>query len=142
VDEKGGHETGFADAFVVPTKRARVRELLTKPKRRREFLDSLNHHAPLDPRCMTRVSPSAQTASGIEVLLRSRGAGRECHAISSDRTVDGRTLPLTQALALVVGRGQGTVLSCIPGRLAYYEAEDPGERYVLEHAGGRTTRCS
>jgi hypothetical protein len=27
--------------------------------------------------------------------------------------------------------GIGTVLSCIPGRLAYYEAEDAGERYIF-----------
>jgi len=27
--------------------------------------------------------------------------------------------------------GNGTLLSCIPGRLGYFEGEDPGERYVL-----------
>ncbi len=39
---------------------------------------------------------------------------------------------LTDALAAVVGRGFGTILVCIPGSLAYYEGEDPGERYILE----------
>jgi hypothetical protein len=28
----------------------------------------------------------------------------------------------------------GTFVSCIPGRLAYFEAEGPGQRYVLERA--------
>jgi hypothetical protein len=35
-----------------------------------------------------------------------------------------------EALERIVGRGLGTVLSCIPGRLAFVETED--ERFILE----------
>jgi hypothetical protein len=34
------------------------------------------------------------------------------------------------ALKEVVGYGMGTLISCIPGRLAYFESED--ERYILQ----------
>jgi len=37
-----------------------------------------------------------------------------------------------EALGEVVGRQMGTFLSCIPGRLAYFEGEDMGFRWVLE----------
>ena len=38
--------------------------------------------------------------------------------------------PLVDALTEVVGKGMGTVLSCIPGRLVFVETED--ERFILE----------
>jgi hypothetical protein len=40
-------------------------------------------------------------------------------------------MDLLAALELVIGSGLGTVISCIPGKLAYYEGELPGDRYVL-----------
>jgi hypothetical protein len=41
-------------------------------------------------------------------------------------------MTLDVALDAVVGRGMGAFLSCIPGRLAFFEAEGPGERYILD----------
>jgi hypothetical protein len=39
-------------------------------------------------------------------------------------------IDLTHALETVIGRGMGTFLSCIPGKLAYFEDEDC--RWILE----------
>jgi hypothetical protein len=38
---------------------------------------------------------------------------------------------LAEALARVIGAGYGTFLSCVPGKLGYYEAATPAERYFL-----------
>jgi len=38
--------------------------------------------------------------------------------------LDGQELLLESALESVVGNGIGTILSCIPGKLAYFEGED------------------
>jgi hypothetical protein len=35
----------------------------------------------------------------------------------------------------VVGHNDGTFISCIPGRLAYFEGEGLNERYVLQRPG-------
>ena len=51
-------------------------------------------------------------------------------AISEDPGLDQKDLPLVDALERIVGRGMGTILSCIPGRLAFVETED--ERFILE----------
>jgi hypothetical protein len=48
----------------------------------------------------------------------------------SDPALDEKELPLFEALTQIVGRGMGTVLSCLPGRLAFVETED--ERFILE----------
>ena len=51
-------------------------------------------------------------------------------AISEDPALDQKELALTAALKEIVGSGMGTVLSCIPGQLAFVETED--ERFILE----------
>jgi len=51
-------------------------------------------------------------------------------AISEDPSLDQKELPLVEALDRIIGRGMGTVLSCIPGCLAFVETED--ERFILE----------
>lgn len=132
------HETAVVDAFIVPSKQDRIRELLSKPKRRRGVLESLYHQAPLDPRCMSRVPPADQSSSRIEALLRAKGAPDLCYVISTDRSLDGSTVALRKALDRIVGRGEGTIISCLPGRLGYFEAEEAGERYLLERRGGPT----
>jgi hypothetical protein len=69
------------------------------------------------------------TADILETL-RSKGAPEKCFAISEDDDLDGKELFLSDALKEIVGRGIGTFLSCIPGRLAYFEDEDG--RFILE----------
>jgi hypothetical protein len=46
--------------------------------------------------------------------------------------LDARTLPLKEALGLILGMSPGTLVSCIPGRLAYFEGEEKGARFILE----------
>jgi len=39
---------------------------------------------------------------------------------------------LAEAVEKVLGMGMGTFISCIPGKLAYFEGEDENERLLLE----------
>jgi hypothetical protein len=125
------HEEAFIRAFIVADKQERYVGLLASSKRRHGFLDRLNHHLDYDPALATPVPAGEQTASGIERLLRQRGAPDMCHTISCHEAWDARELPLHEALNLIVGFSVGTVLCCIPGKLAYYEAEDLRHRYIL-----------
>jgi hypothetical protein len=131
-------DAAFIRAFVAPTKRERIVELLSKPKRRREVLRTLAHFGDLDPRFCVRIPSTEQSGSGIARLLRKRGAPAECYLISEAIDLDGKRMPLPDALERIVAYGMGTLLSCIPGRLGYYEGEARGERYLLEREGCRT----
>jgi hypothetical protein len=79
-----------------------------------------------------------QNPADILLLLRKRGAPGECIFLAEDAALDGRRLPLDEAVAAVVGRGMGAFISCVPGRLAYFEGEDPSERCILERADPHT----
>lgn len=59
----------------------------------------------------------------IHSLLTSYGAGETCYVISWDQEIDGKYLPLVMVLDRVVGQGMPSLVSCIPGKLAYFEAE-------------------
>ncbi|NIA71705.1 hypothetical protein HBA54_24225 [Pelagibius litoralis] len=126
------HETALINAFVLPAKRERALDQLANHKRRRKFLESLYHYRDLDPRYRIDIAPADQQAETIFSLLTKRGASAQCHLISSDRNLDGFDIALSDALAKVVGLGEGTLVSCIPGRLGYFEGESPGDRFILE----------
>ncbi len=63
-------------------------------------------------------------------ILGGLGAPDTCHVISEGR-FDGQEMELLAALEETVGSGFGTVISCLPGRLGYFEGE-MRERYILQ----------
>jgi len=117
--------------FVNPLKRKHLIEILANPKRRHRATATLAHFQDLDPSTVVPLESTAQTPAAIEDVLRSRGAGDTCHVISENRAIDGKTLSLKLALEKVVGQGMGTLLSCVPGELAYYEGGGPSDRCIL-----------
>jgi len=77
------------------------------------------------------VPASQHSANAIAKLLANKGAPNLCYVISADREIDNRELPLDCALEKTVGMNMGTFISCIPGKLGYFEFEDIGERYIF-----------
>ena len=114
-------------AFIVPAKRVRYLSLLANEKRRAKFLDCLNHCRDIDNRYATVLPSTADAFS----LLCECGAPDLCHVISDCRDMDGREMPLEDAVAHAESVGWGTILCCIPGRLAYYLDEAGSERRIL-----------
>lgn len=85
---------------------------------------------------MTALSlDQSSSAQRIAAALRARGAPNECYVITEGER-DGTTTRLEDALRWTRG---GTVLLCIPGRLAYYVSEDESDQWIVER---RDTRAS
>jgi hypothetical protein len=123
-------EQALFEAFAVPSKRQRDVELLTTNKGRDKIRVGLDHFNDLDPRFCTLVAPSEQNPDGILRILKGLGAPPLCYVMSSGRELDGREMDLAEALTLVIGRGFGTFVSCVPGKLAYFEGETQKLRYI------------
>src|SRR5262245_33956694 len=121
------HESGIPK-FIDPRRRERVIELLSRPKGRQAFVAGLHHFAAWDVSATMAVPPSEASSQAIAKLLRARGAGEHCYLISAERRFDKMELSLPDALREVVGSNSGTIVSCVPGRLAYYEGEDRNTR--------------
>jgi hypothetical protein len=119
-------EEAIVRAFIAPHRRARWLFSLGSAKRRQRFLDCLNHCADLNPRYGQSVSSSAD----LVALLRAQGAPSLCHVVSAVASIDGREMSLVEAVAAAESAGWGTIISCIPGRLACY-IDEAGTRWRL-----------
>ena len=124
-------EATLISTFVSPTKRKHLIEILANPKRRHRATTALAHFEDFDATTLVPLDSDTQTPAAIEAALRGRGAGELCHVISENRAIDGKHLSLKLALEKVVGQGMGTLLSCVPGELAYYEGKGPSDRCIL-----------
>jgi hypothetical protein len=124
------HERGIILSFIAPERQNRYLEILAKPKRRNDITASLAHFKHLDMRYAVQIRPPQRRASEILKLLKLKGAPETCYALSEDSELDGKEIQLADALTSIVGRGMGTFLSCIPGKLGYFEDED--QRWILE----------
>ena len=124
------HERQLVRAFLLPQRQERYLELLFNPRRRDDVTSQLVHFKHLDMRWVVDLPPSFECSSKLFQILKEKGEPDTCWAISEDSDLDGKELLLSEALNTIVGREIGTFLSCLPGRLAYFEDED--ERWILE----------
>jgi len=119
-------------AFVAPERQERYLTLLGSERGRVKMRATLAHFRDLGPQFTHALPTNVLSAESLMVLLRRKGAPAECYLFAEEGVLDDRRMPLADALKAVVGRGQGVFVSCLPGRLAYFEGEDVGARYVLE----------
>ena len=111
-------------------KRDRYREIFSDSRLRQKFTSQLTHFKDFDPQYRLPIPSNRLFVNNIARELNKRHSPKIVFAISEDPALDQKKVPLVQALEQIVGRGMGTILSCIPGRLAFVETED--ERFILE----------
>ncbi len=120
------HEEKTVESFILREKRHRYKYLLDHSKKRAAELDRLNHCTDLDPRWISWL----RSNTAVVDLLWKEGSPKEVYLISASDDLDGRTMMLEEAIEECPERGWGTIVSCIPGRLAYYY-DECGERRAL-----------
>jgi len=124
------HESSLIAAFIKRGKRERYREIVANSRLRHKFTSLLPHFKDFDPQYRLPIPSNKLFVDNIARELDKRHSPKIVFAISEDPALDQREIPLVHALPQIVGRGMGTILSCIPGRLAFVETED--ERFILE----------
>lgn len=127
------HEQAVVRAFIVKDKQERSLFLLSHPERRRKFTDGLAHFKWLDMRFAHHIRAStAHTAAELVSLLRRKGAGKMVWIISESAQIDGQEMSIEDAMERTWGLCRGTILSCIPGKLAFFRGEEMRSEYLLE----------
>jgi hypothetical protein len=130
------HEYLFVNTFVLRKRRERIFFELQSSKKRGKFFNRLCHtyFEVLDRRFCQKIPSSSQPEDIIRILTQ-RGAPRTCYVISSNSIVDQNNLLLTEVIEQIFWYGLPTIIICIPGHLAYFEAEQEHgspPRYILE----------
>jgi len=115
-----------------PQQARRVSALLSKKKGRASVIALLSHYLRLDDR-YTRALRTNELFTDEDLVgeMRKLGAPRECYVVSEDKRIDDRMMDLEEAFSKLSDHDFGTLVSCIPGTLAYYEPEDVGLRYIF-----------
>jgi hypothetical protein len=116
-------------AFVVQAKRRRFLMLLGSARRRKRALRALNLFAHWDPRWVQPLPSSAH----VLAALRAAGAPAECHLVTCSASLDGRDLPLADAVEAIEDFPFASLLCCLPGELACFfdEIAAPRDRILL-----------
>ena len=126
------HEEQFARFFIKPEKSDRYLSMLDSKRGRKKLRDGLYHCRDLDSRFAHLVPSGEQYSTSIGRVLKSKGAPDTCYVFSADDEFDQREMLLSKALSEIVGFVPGTFISCIAGKLGYFEFEDMSRRYILE----------
>lgn len=127
------HEQAFVEQFVRGDRKPRYLALLASEKKRRKFIAQLAHFRDFDDRRVSLIPANQQSARQILALLVRAGAAETCYVFSEVGNLDQREMTLREALDGTVASCMGTIISCLPGKLAYYEGERPGKRYLLRN---------
>jgi len=125
------HERGFLDFLAEPTKRRMATLLELGGKRRPDVRAMMDHSVRLHPLSSKHLTGSQVDASSVAATLRKLGAPSTCFIVSADSDLDGREMALGDALKAIIAKGNGAFVSCIPGRLGFYEYEDMRSSYLL-----------
>jgi len=120
------HARRLVTAFALPSKVGRLNSLRSSDEKRAKFRAGLAL-MPFRSDRTTRLSHADASPAAVLTRLRDLGAGERCVVFEAGAEYAGA---LDDAVAAVVGRGDGAVISCLPGRLGYAES-DSGERLLL-----------
>ena len=124
------HEEAAVKAFIRSNRQERYLKFLSSPNQRNRFTSELAHFKALDAKCLVTIPSNQQNPSSVAELLTTKGAGSRCWVISENSELDSRELDLREALNETIGSGMGTIISCVAGKLGYFEDEDV--RYILQ----------
>jgi hypothetical protein len=130
------HEKAFVEAFISPSRQERFMAALANPKKREIFNRELHHPKAtfIIGKYIEHIVPSQHYVKFLAPKLRSMGAPDQCWVFGN--YIDGLAMNLEEALAELIGYRTGTIASCLPGELAFFENED--ESVILHRPRGIT----
>jgi len=85
----------------------------------------------LDPQYSEHLKGSDAFSGTVEAILHKSGASPTCFVFSTNSHLDGREMLLREALEEIIGMGDAAFVSCIPGRLGFYEYDCMKSSYIL-----------
>jgi len=123
-------EEAILRAFIRPERADQYVTQLKKKQRREKLRFDLDNLFDLDGRWIRSLSREDDNPRALYAFLRKLGAPESCYVMSAYSEYDGAYLALLEVLNAVHATGMGTIVSCVPDKLAYYEGED--RRFILQ----------
>jgi len=125
------HELLVVNTFIDKNQRNRFNTLLSSKKGRAKARGLMSHSIRFVPHLIHEIPTNKQTSEEIIKILLQHKASTSCYLISEHTRLDKTVMGLAEAINEVVGSGIATIVSCIPGKLAYFEGEGFNNRFIL-----------
>jgi len=125
------HELLLIKAFVIKERQQRYINLVTTAKGRKKFRNYISHFSDLNANYCVPLH-SFKTYSQLYDRLRSEGSLDMVYIIAANSQYDMQSLSLLDATKQLFSSDISYFISCIPGKLAYYEGEEKNQRYLLK----------
>ncbi len=128
------HEVEYIKSFIIKDKKQRYYDLIRSKKGRLKIKSLLCHAhiADIVDEFKFLLPTKNQMLSTILKILKSHNAKNTCQLIFESKIINNEEMELEDALKKFFGQSSGIIISCIPGKLAYYEGEDTDERYIIK----------
>jgi len=126
------HEICLIKSFVIKERQQRYINLIATKRGRIKFRSYIAHFNDLDNQFCFPLIKNLVNPNGLYELLNLNGAPETCYVISEHDKYDQNELHLKDAINELFLSGLAYFISCIPGKLAYYEGEDLNSRYTLQ----------
>jgi hypothetical protein len=120
------HERRLIEIFVTPDKKDSYLALLRSKNGRDKFINELPRFKGLDKKYALK---SELTNKKDVIKELTSGGSESCYVISASKKYDTKTMPIKEAVDSIYEIDPGAIISCIPGKLIYYEGADERSIY-------------
>lgn len=118
------HEKEFINIFIEKEKRERIMSLIKSEKTRKKFRQLLAHNIYLVKSNSYPLNANMAMKEDIYLELKKYGAPDNCWIMCEDSYYDHKEMKLENALNSLLDTGLGFIISCIPGKIAFYQGEN------------------
>lgn len=125
------HEQLLVENFILPDRQMRWLSFLSDEKKRAKQLHRLADGRDFVAERMIAISRRNFSEASVVAELRRLGAPKTAYILSDSSQFDRVEMSLEDAVDLVTGLGLGSIVSCIPGKLCYFQGEDVLHRWLL-----------
>jgi len=125
------HEVSFIKFFIAKERQERFLALVENKKKRKKLRLLLAHSLVLNNERIRPINKEEDNKEQIYQILKKNGSPDNCHIICESSKYDDKDMDLKDALNELFDMDLGYIISCIPGKLAYYQGEGPFYKAIL-----------
>lgn len=123
------HAREFINSFVSKDRKDRYLALLNSKMGEKSLASHLAHLNSFNSEFIQTIpkdSPINQIYFVYDFINKIDKNIRKCYVISENKYISEKEMPIQGSIELVSGRAFSSIISFLPGKLAYYENESPG----------------
>jgi len=125
------HLEGVSE-FVEKVQQPRIRKLAKNVRQHKKLFSMFHDKLKVDASTQRLLTGDEGFSDKVELILKSYGAPSKAYILGSGVDATSSERSLKDALNEVVGMGDGTIVSCIAGKLAFWESGSMNYRFILK----------